>query len=149
MITPDSDYLFLELKPSTISNAGIGVFAKEDIEEDSIIAEYRGTITTLDEQIIRASDKCIILCDDKIIVGNNCVASLINDAIFFKDSYTHEEFKDITDIKKFPLHKNYNCKSSWLKHKKVFITSIRPIKKGEELFYSYGFNYWLVRANVD
>jgi hypothetical protein len=44
MITADSDYFLLDLKPSTIPNAGLGAFAKADIPEGIIIAEYRGAI---------------------------------------------------------------------------------------------------------
>ena len=42
MITSDSDYFLLEIKPLTIANAGIGIFAKADLSAGIIMAKYKG-----------------------------------------------------------------------------------------------------------
>ena len=150
MISVDSDYFVLELKPSTIPGVGLGVFAKLDIEPGIVIAEYRGSIIlNEDRNVARFSDRCLYLNKDVIIAGNNCIASFVNDAIQFKETYTKGEIEEIEKNKHFPLYpdKNYNCvfmKTLF----KAFIVTSKPIKQDEELFCDYGIKYWINRVKT-
>lgn len=150
MLSVDSDYLLLEVKPSTIPGAGLGVFAKTDFESGIILAEYRGIIILNNEMnVARYSDKCLELNKEVSIVGCNCIACLINDAIQFKEIYTGNEIAEIRKNNSFPLYpdKDYNC-VYMNTFSKIFVMSIRSIKQGEELFCNYGTGYWLERAKI-
>ena len=143
MIEVDSDYLVLELKPSNIPGAGLGVFAKVDIPAGIILCEYRGSIIFRDKiDIAKFNNRCLNLNNELTIVGSNCIASFINDAIDLKKIYTKDEIKKINEDNCFPLLKEYNCCFQNTLYKS-FIVSIKDIKEGEELFCSYGIKYWL------
>jgi hypothetical protein len=142
MITADSDYFLLQLKPSTIPNAGIGVFAKADIPEGVIIAEYRGAIFLSEHlNVLTMNDRGINLNQDAFIAGNNCVAGFINDIVDFEESQKNKRIILIPGLE-------YNCfyKRS---HHKMFVITQRDIKEGEELFVEYGNEYWNSRINQD
>jgi hypothetical protein len=104
MIAADSDYFLLELKPSIIPNAGLGVFAKADLPQGIIICKYRGAIflSKLKNKILTMNDRGLILNKDSFIAGSNCVASFINDIIDLEES---------KKLKKLVPHHNkeYNC----------------------------------------
>ena len=77
MICADSDYFLLELKPSIIPGAGLGVFAKADIDAGIILAEYRGAVflSELESKINKLNNRCLSLNNDSFIAGTNCIAS--------------------------------------------------------------------------
>ena len=141
MITSDSDYFLLEIKPSTIVNAGIGLFAKADLPAGIIVAEYRGTIFLKEtkSKTVSFSDKSINLNEDCFILGDNCAACYINDIVNLEESKKG---------KKLILHsdKKYNCRFS-KSHHKLFVITTDEIKEGDELFIGYGEQYWLSRWN--
>ena len=143
MITPDSDYFLLELKPSLIQNAGLGVFAKADLPDGVIVAEYRGSIflSEFESKIAPLNNKCLTINKDSFIAGNNCVASHINDIIDLEESKKIKDFIKYSD-------KDYNCKFQ-RSHHKMFVLSIKPIKEGEELYIEYGKNYWKYLINQE
>jgi hypothetical protein len=141
MITADSDYFLLDLKPSTIPNAGLGVFAKANIPEGIIIAEYRGAIFLNEHlNIMHLNDKCVSLSEDTFIAGTNCIAGFINDIIDFEESKKNKKIILIPELE-------YNCfiKRS---HHKMFVITKREIKEGEEIFIQYGNDYWESRFKL-
>ncbi len=103
------------------SSAGIGLFADEDIEKDSPIAEYTGE--HIDEaEKDRRGGKYIMNMNDQIYVDGkdrNNTARYINHAC----APNAEAF-------------NYD-------DKKIVIEAIEDIKRGEEITIDYGKEYWL------
>ena len=136
MICADSDYFLLELKPSLIPGAGLGVFAKADIDAGIILAEYRGAVflSELESKINKLNNKCLRINNDSFIAGTNCIAAFVNDIIDLEESKKNKDFIKHKD-------KDYNC-SFQRTYSKMFVVSTKPIKEGEELYIDYGKNYW-------
>ena len=86
MIPSDSDYFLLEIKSSTIANAGIGIFAKADLPA-GLSWLNRGTIFLKETKSKTFfSDKSINLNKDCFILKDNCVASYINNIVNLEES---------------------------------------------------------------
>lgn len=149
----DSDYLFLEVKPSLlpVPDVGVGVFAKSDIPAGEIICEFRGP--TVDDDIAIVSNKGYNIVHDgkkKKILGNT-ICSMINDcAAVYDVKYTTEDIKRLKESKDFfesviPPYDGYryNAKGHWTVTGKVFIISTELIKAGTEICFSYGKWYWI------
>ena len=136
MICADSDFFLLELKPSLIPGAGLGVFAKADFDAGIILCEYRGAVflRETEKEIIKLNNRCLTLNNNGFIAGNNCIATYVNDIIDLEESKKNKEFIKHKD-------KDYNC-SYQRTYSKMFIVSTKPIKEGEELYVDYGKNYW-------
>lgn len=107
----------LDIYTSTIPDAGLGVFANEDIMACEHIDFYTG------DRMSFPMSKYYFQIEDGIGIDAGsyprCYMAMINDG----------------------FEKN-NCKFAVAKDKQVSVWSIRDIKKGEELFVSYGDNYW-------
>jgi SET domain len=106
----------LEVRTSTIPDAGLGVFTNEDIIACEHIDFYTG-----DRMSFPISKYYFQIKDGNGIDAGSyprCYMAMINDG----------------------FEKN-NCKFT-VKDKQVSVWSIRDIKKGEELFVSYGDEYW-------
>jgi SET domain-containing protein len=123
----------LYIDDSQIKDAGLGVFTDEDILENTIIDEYRGELIESFESVDNPYYYEIIEPNkenNQLGIGVDasklprCYTAMINDASFEKDLQNNCEFQD--DIEK----------------KTVYVVTIRDIKAGEELFVSYGDNYW-------
>ena len=95
---PESDYLFVA--PSTIENAGKGLFSAIDIYKNEIIALFKGEILSDAEAEIRASTNAnqyfMNLLNGSILDCRNtdCFAKYANDASGFSKS----EFKNNAKI---------------------------------------------------
>ena len=150
----------IEIKTSSIKDAGKGVFATENIEIGNIITEYVGKKISSEEfdkqykendvemnyYTINYNDKLKIVGDMNSQDIKKC-GQLINDAGTLKDPNK----LDIDNAKEYILTaKKTNCefiKSSL--NDGLFIISTRDIKKGEELFVHYGYSYWFKPDNFD
>ena len=151
-ILQDSDYLDLEIKRSTLplppSVLVNGLFAKRTFQEKEIIGEYRGPIveaSNSDDPVFDYEDKMLDLNEKYVLLGRSAVA-YANDCIDLKlEKYGSEEYRQWIEKEEFPKHKNceYNAEFQF-KANKVFLVSKREIKEGEEIFLSYGFEYWKV-----
>lgn len=142
----ESDFLFLYMNASSLPGVeGYGVFAKYDIPPDEIICEYRGS----------AIENTIYVKDVKIfatkvngqvyrVIGDT-ICSYINDcAHVYGSNYTFEEIAAMYSAEagedSIPTFEGYeyNAVSEHTKMGKVLIKSVRPIKAGEEICFSYG-----------
>ena len=151
-ILEDSDYLDLEIKRSTLplppSVLVNGLFAKRTFKDKEVIGEYRGPIVEAsksDDPVFDYEDKMLDLNEKYVLLGRSAVA-YANDCIDLKlEKYGSEEYKQWIEKEEFPKHKNceYNAEFHF-KANKVFLVSKREIKEGEEIFLSYGFEYWKV-----
>lgn len=138
----DDEIHWLRVGPSTIPNAGEGVFATEDFPSGKILCEYAGYLkkgeNVTDEELIYG----MYFSDTEMLIGTN-IGSKINDIIDFRMLTFHELMQLILE-QPLPIHAGmqYNCHF----HKfddQTYIISNRNIKNGEELFVSYGKRYWI------
>jgi hypothetical protein len=78
MIYSDSNYFLLELKLSLIKDANLEVFAK---------AKYKNIfLSEFKNKVLFMNDRRINLNKDAFIVGNNCIATFINNIIDINQS---------------------------------------------------------------
>jgi uncharacterized protein len=126
---PEEDYLFTD--PSQIPNAGMGLFTAIRIYKNEIIAVFDGEIIEEAEQNKRKNAKLdayfIVLLNGKVMdsMHTNCFAKFAN---------------DVNGTSKSPF-KN-NAFISLNEKDKPCLVASRSIKAGEEIFCSYGDNYW-------
>lgn len=104
------------------ASAGLGLFADEDIAKDTVIIEYTGERITTEEGDRRGGKYLFTLDDDWIIDGK--------------------------DRKNTSRYINHDCKPNAEaeideEEEKIYIRAVKNIKKGEEITYDYGKEYWL------
>jgi hypothetical protein len=156
----------VEIRKSKIH--GNGVFAKKDIEESDLITFYPVDILQLyignDESTLRFSNKYIdsnrsdsynifnnlksykfncnnrnaIIGDPRFIDNANYLGHMIN------DSMNHNKSKKSRNLYKNSSQKKSNCNFHNMTPYELFVPIIanKNIKKDEELFVSYGVQYW-------
>jgi len=144
VIILNSNIMKVEKRVSTIASHGYGLFALHDIKKDSIIVEFKGKLnkrgeTSSNRSNIYFSDEAVLECP------LNDLASFANDAIMFTgerrllmESLTSRE----PFYKKYPgTNINADIYLNNDKHR-AFLKSTMDIKKGDEIFCHYGFEYW-------
>jgi uncharacterized protein len=125
----EADYLYIH--PSQIPNAGDGLYTAIAIYKDEVISLFKGEILTNDEAVHRAQtgkDGYFINMIDGTIMDSMktmCFAKYANDA----DGITKTKFK-------------VNAKISLDEEDNVCVIANRNIQIGEEIFCSYGKEYW-------
>ena len=134
----------VEVRPA--GDKGMGVFAKRHIKRGEICCYYDGVITRGGcqalfttgkhgfSQVVFDSDG-----DEKALAGfrtqlrfGGC-AQMCNDA-----STTYTDQDDLTYLK------NINVKEKQIAPNSMVFVATKRIKKGEELLYSYGHDYWKI-----
>jgi SET domain-containing protein len=143
----------VEVRKSTIPNAGNGVFATEDIKKGEKICYYDGVDVEAHTVNICETDMSYALTKDKehkyTRLGNPLKTTAYNVGQFCNDSCC----PIITDIN-YPSVKKafdeYLIKTKSLlnivreNYDDFHMVALKDIKKGEEIFYSYGVGYWLI-----
>ena len=125
----ESDYLYTNT--SKLPNAGTGLFTAIPIYKDEMIAVYKGESLDADEAARRvnsAEDLYFINMPNGSILDSmhvNCFAKYANDAAAVSDSGYFN-----------------NAKIAFDDEDQVGIIAIRNIKVGEEIYCSYGKQYW-------
>lgn len=120
----------LDIKPSNIKNGGNGLFSLQNIPNETMIGYYKGDILSGNNKVtdysFQISKKYFI--DAKEFP--RCYIAMINDA---KNSQfvNNCEFRIIEKKIK--------------KNNKICLYSIKDIKRCDELFASYGDEYWTTR----
>ncbi len=128
--SPEEDYLYTDV--SQIENAGLGLYTAIKIYKNEIIAVFDGEIINSVEQKIRIQKNkhhyFVVLVNGKIMdsMPTECFAKYANDANGTSKS----------------LFKNNSFISLDEKDRPCIVAS-RSIKAGEEIFCSYGDNYWV------
>jgi hypothetical protein len=148
----------LERKVSNIKNAGDGIFATKPIPAGTLLFTYTARLIncplTLGQDRHYTFD-IIIDPNDETVRGKEtyCAAfydlgGYINDIVDFRpltQAESLELFKGKPPLTKY----TYNCRYEHdVDTKKVRIVTIKDIVPGEELFVSYGVNYWVPRYIV-
>jgi len=121
---------YAEVKSSGIHNKG--VFAKKDIPQGTRIAEYTGRRISKEEST-RIQNKML---EDYENNPENCAATYI-----FEIDETHDLDGDVDDND--PKYINHSCNPNCevdIIDGKVWLDTIKDIKKGEELSFNYGFD---------
>lgn len=123
----------LEVKPSRIIGAGLGVFAKREIIEGEILGRYYGTYTSCEEQ---RSDIEELYCFEvnglKIYPDENCILRYINDNVKLNSKGRMVGRHNLVHNSLFEVVEDY-----------VFVVASEDISPGEELYISYGRAYWM------
>ncbi len=125
----EEDYLYTGV--SQITNAGMGLFTAIKIYKNEIIAVFEGEIINDTEQKKRIAKNhnayFVVLLNGKIMdsMHTECFAKYANDA----NGNSKSNFKN-------------NAFISLDENDRPCIVASRTIKKGEEIFCSYGEHYW-------
>ena len=132
----------LKLDISTIKNAGIGVFALEPIAKNKFIGYYEGDVIFhihCGSYYMSISDECGI----NAVCYPRCYMAMINDT-YKTDFVLYEMNENVltyeNDNENLNLIINENNSDY---NKKVEIWSISDININDELFISYGNDYWI------
>ena len=127
--------LLLDVRTSTIPNSGRGLFSREKIiKAGQLIGYYDGEIID-DENLV--SDYSFQLDETWFVDGLHfprCYIAMVNDphGTDFEENCIFElEIYDQTTNKKLRPNK-----------RRIYLLALRDIHKGEELFASYGEDYW-------
>lgn len=132
-------YEDLEVKKSTIPNAGKGLFTKRDIKKGERFVEYLGEIITWKECDVRAEK------DEGgyvfFVNRNKCIDAFHTPnelARYANDAKGLTKVKGITNNCEYEIHQ----KRGWIK-------ATKDIKAGSEILVSYGAEYWRdIRYNI-
>ncbi len=137
-----------EIKESKIKGTGNGVYTKKFIPKNSLITYYSPTyIISKDNKIY--TDNQIITDKDKIMdlyeTYKDYHITYYNTGIIGLPSYRNNKYLGhLINDKGYKLGKIYkpNLNNCIFHNKGLGILSTRDIKKGEELYVTYGKNYW-------
>lgn len=115
----------LYISKSNVHNAGLGVFTRELIPKDSIIDEYYGDVY----EISHSPSRYYFEIEEGVGIDAfhlpRCYMAMINDA--YGSSHT------------------VNCEFIINKSvKRVFVKALNAIEPGQELYISYGDEYWTI-----
>lgn len=120
---------YLQVKPSTIPGAGMGLFTTIDIIKNQKIIEYKGRIRTWKEVEDKDGNYYIFYVNDNHVIDaqrrKKSLARYINDARGFR------KIKGLTNNAEFI------CDGL-----RVFVYAKKRITAGSEIFVGYGKEYW-------
>jgi uncharacterized protein len=127
----------LEVKKSTLPEAGLGLFTKESISKGSRIVEYKGKRTTWKEVENDYKNGYIYTIDSKHVIDAKTYKKAL--ARYANDARGMVRRKGITNNAKYVV-------DGW----NVFIEAIKDIAAGSEILVSYGQEYWdVMRKNLE
>jgi SET domain-containing protein len=157
----------LEIKTSSLSRAGLGVFALKDIEKGSIITEYYGKIISkqeyfklrsqvkVDPNSLSKQDYKEILSSAILTVGSTTVigdlsvrdsskcGQLMNDAMRCMDSFLDNGSYNPRSIELYNQSRDECSAAPELIDGKIMMVAQNHIHQGDEIFHHYGFRYWV------
>jgi len=120
----------LFLKTSTLPEAGKGLFTKKAIPKGTRIVEYKGDIKTWNE--VKHSDwdnrYIVYVSKNHVIDGSKKLKSF---ARYANDASGLRKLKGVVNNAFFINDEN-----------RIFIEAAKPIEAGQEIFVSYGKDYW-------
>jgi len=120
----------LDIKPSNIKNGGHGLFSVQNIPKDTMIGYYKGDILFGNNKV---TDYSFQISKKYFIDAKNfprCYIAMINDS-------NKSEFENNCEFR--------IIEQKIKKNSQICLYSIKDIKKGDELFASYGDEYWTTR----
>ena len=126
---------YLVVKKSTLPGAGKGLFTKRDIAKGERIVEYKGRITDWKTADHRDNPTIFMVSRNHVIDARpfkKALAKYANDArglVRVKGIVNNAEYEETDD-------------------KRIYITALKDIPAGSEIFVAYGKEYWdVIRYN--
>lgn len=120
----------IEVKKSNLPGAGKGLFARYFIPKKTIIAEYRGRITTWTE----------VKQDN---ASNGYLYYMNRNHVIDARNYKKSKARYANDARGLQRVKGFLNNAIYIeKDGRVFIESTRDIAPGEEILVNYGKEYW-------
>tara|TARA_R100001463_G_scaffold43157_1_gene90187 strand:+ start:412 stop:861 length:450 start_codon:yes stop_codon:yes gene_type:complete len=114
---------FIEIKESTITDAGVGVFAKEDIPKNTLLTWYKGFgVKEAVNKRYTWNYKSDINQKAIKIEPDLCVAS---NPLAFVNTFANKEQYKLLNLEAIPIND------------RLYYKSIKKIKKGQELIVDY------------
>ena len=133
--------LMIEIKKSSIKDAGMGVWSTTSIPKGTYLTEYFGKVISPTSKEIPRNDAVLFMIDGSHLVGDKkyndttkC-GQIIND-YSLPLSTSHEDYLAYEETSKL-------CNVYFVFDDIVKVYSHRDIAKGEELFFHYGYDYWI------
>jgi uncharacterized protein len=124
--TPEDVHVVI--KKSTIKGAGKGIFAKHDIKKGITVAQYIGVMVPMYFVDLNFYDSDYIFQSI-----NELLAIDANDPLSCYGRYANDSLSQMKINVKFTKAMNEDGAK---------LIAIKDIKKGDEIFISYGYNYW-------
>jgi len=126
----------VEVKTSTIPNSGKGLFALQDFEKADEIVEFTGKKISAAEIEKLSGEKA------EYLVGKSDGTTI--DVYDSKSpaKYANDHDGYLKKTKKSGFTKKNNSEINELDNGEIWLCATKPIKKGEEIFCSYGTRYW-------
>lgn len=126
----------LEVKPSTLPNAGMGLFTNIFIPKGTRIVEYKGRITTWNDVKDDHENGYIYTVNNNHVIDAKKTLRAL--ARYANDARGISRIKGMTN--------NCDYVNDGLK---AYIESKKDIQPGQEILVSYGDEYWqVIRANI-
>ncbi len=127
----------LEVKKSTLPDAGLGLFTKSLIPKGSRIVEYKGRKLTWKEVEDDYKNGYIYSIDAKHVIDAKTYKKAL--ARYANDAHGMVRKKGISNNAKYVVEGT-----------KVYIEAFKDIPSGSEILVAYGKEYWdVVRKNQD
>ena len=122
--------------PSTLPNAGEGLFALIDIEANTKLGEYTGRLLT-PEQYKRLPDNTYVF---QVTLWKE------NRKMYIDGNDENNVLRKMNGAKTRRQHMRVNCFTYQYKSR-IYFKTLRPVYKGEELICTYGDTYWIGRTD--
>lgn len=130
------DSRIVNVKKSTLPNAGLGLFALHDLKKGSHVAFYHGReIDDKEIHEIKEEERCYILQISRTVFVN---AKEMNSCFGrFANTLTRQNKVDFPTLS---INAKFMCNN---KNNTARIVATKNIPKGSEIFLSYGPRYWI------
>ena len=133
-----------EIRMSTIPNAGSGLFAKKDFAKFDYVCSYEGLAISVEDANLAVDGSYMLghtFNNNRTVVidaidPNSCYGRYCNDPIDLKKCNIL-----VTPIKHRLMHNE-----RW---GVIEMLADKPIKAGDEIFFSYGVNYWMEKPRTN
>lgn len=145
MIVPDIQQLSLEIKRSSIPNAGLGLFATEKLISGRVIGVCTGPLFFDDAGTHRSSFSLPIIFPVKLpngLIRKICM-NVTGYMAYINDCINPSTWPNLT---KWP-DKDYNARFVFSNYT-ILVVATRDINKGEEILVEYGSGYWATRLHI-
>lgn len=133
---PRPDSGSVEVKKSTISSAGKGLFATKAFAKGEYVTSYKGDLLTKEQYdaMDPSNDYVLMVSKNKFIDAEK---STVQDA----------RYCNMARSKDRPAVRN-NVAFSYSTQRGAFIVALKAIKPGDELLVSYGRSYWPAKEKL-